>query len=149
MKSMLASVAAFALLMGASVPSLDPNPILTPGVVADTNQAEVCARGGSTYSQTHRLTTEALKDWVMREYGLSTRVGLEIDHRVPLCLGGADEAANLWPQSYSGPWNAHLKDKLEAYACREVCAGKVPLATAQAWFLSDWRTQYTVLFGAP
>jgi hypothetical protein len=38
----------------------------------------------------------------------------EIDHLISRELGGADEVANLWPQSYGGqPWNAVLKDKLE------------------------------------
>ena len=121
-----------------------PNDALTPGAVASTNQHEVCAFGGSeTYSQRHRITPVELKGWIFREYGMQPPQGAErrdweIDHLVPLCLGGADEAANLWPQHRS---SYRRKDALEAYGCREVCRGATPLAEAQSWFLGDWRKE--------
>lgn len=122
-----------------------PDDALSPGAVASTSQKEICAfMGAMTYSQAHRATPVELKDWIFREYGMEPpgwreRRDWEIDHRVPLCLGGADEAANLWPQHRE---SYPKKDDLEAYACRMVCRGAVPLAEAQAWFLGDWRVAY-------
>ena len=140
--------AAGCLLLGAGAaaavraPGL-PDPALTPGATATTDTAQICAYG---YSRAHRHTSDELKDWVMREYGMTSRRGYEIDHLVSLCLGGADVAANLWPQPYSGPWNAHMKDDLEVHACREVCAGRLAIGEAQSWFLGDWRAAYCRVF---
>jgi hypothetical protein len=36
-----------------------------------------------------------------------------VDHLIPLELGGSNDIANLWPQSYVTVWNAHMKDRLE------------------------------------
>lgn len=118
-----------------------PNPALTPGKAATTDVREVCARAGNlSYSQRHRATAHQLKSWVFREYGIEPPQGFartewEIDHLIPLCLGGADEAANLWPQNRT---TYPKKDRLEAHACREVCAGRLSLSAAQGWFLGDW-----------
>jgi hypothetical protein len=119
-----------------------PDPALTPGKVATTDLREVCAIDGDmSYSRRHRTTTAALKSWVFREYGIeppnepAARGEWEIDHLVPLCLGGADEAANLWPQNKA---TSRKKDRLEAQACREVCAGRLSLSEAQGWFRADW-----------
>lgn len=122
-----------------------PNDALTPGAVVSTDQREVCAVGGTeTYSREHRRTPAALKAWVFREYGMEPPRGVErdnweVDQRIPLYLGGTDEAANLWPQNAA---SFHRKDALEAHVCREVCLGAVPLPEAQGWFLGDWRDAY-------
>ena len=118
-----------------------PDPALTPGKVATTDVREVCATEDNlSYSRRHRATSHELKSWVFREYGIEppqgyARTEWEIDHRIPLCLGGADEAANLWPQNRT---TFPKKDRLEAHACREVCAGRLSLVEAQGWFLGDW-----------
>lgn len=70
----------------------------------------------------------------------------ELDHLVPLELGGADGMGNIWPEC--GP-NAtvlenryfKVKDRVENYLADEVRAGRVPLATAQRGIATDW-TQY-------
>ncbi len=101
------------------------------GAVASTDQAEVCAedgRGGSAYSRAHRTS-----------HGPG-RAGFEHDHVVPLCLGGADAEANLVWQPLD---EAREKDKLEAYACQQVCQyHRVPLAEAQGWFTGGWLAAY-------
>lgn len=140
---------AIPVLAGSAPPEV-PDARLTPGAVASTDTADVCGHaGGLSYSQQHRHTEVSVKVAIMREYGKAPgRAGDgEIDHLVPLCLGGADRPANLWWQPGDGQgasFTYHDKDRLEAEACREVCEGKVPVATAQAWFLApaDWRTAY-------
>lgn len=52
----------------------------------------------------------------------------ELDHLIPLELGGANSLSNLWAE----PWpDARTKD-VEENLHREVCAGRLPIAEAQA-----------------
>ena len=132
--AVFAGALAFAL---AGSPEL-PDRSVSPGLVASTDVNEICGReGGLTYSQRHRQTTREMKNAVLAEYGLHGPFRGEIDHIVPLCLGGADDVRNLWPQQ-----SFHQKDALEAYACRMVCAGKVAIGEAQSWFRGDFTKQY-------
>lgn len=70
----------------------------------------------------------------------------ELDHLVPLELGGADGMGNIWPEC--GPDGVTLKqryfkekDMVENYLAGEVRAGRMPLSDAQKGIASDW-TQY-------
>lgn len=70
----------------------------------------------------------------------------ELDHLVPLELGGADGMGNIWPQC--GPDGVTLKqryfkqkDHVENYLAEEVKAGRMPLGEAQKGIARDW-TQY-------
>jgi hypothetical protein len=70
----------------------------------------------------------------------------ELDHLVPLELGGADGLGNIWPQC--GPEDVVLraryfkqKDLVENYLAREVRAGRMDLDRAQRGIAADW-TQY-------
>jgi hypothetical protein len=119
---------------------------MTPGAVLTTDAATVCTRG---YAKTVRHTSGKLKAAIYSEYGVNKAAGhFEIDHLISLELGGADEAANLWPQSYdTTPWNAHVKDKLEDRMHALVCAGKMPLAEAQREIATDWIAAYGKYLG--
>lgn len=70
----------------------------------------------------------------------------ELDHLVPLELGGADGMGNIWPEC--GPNGVTLnqryfkqKDHVENYLAEEVKAGQMSLADAQKGIAKDW-TQY-------
>jgi hypothetical protein len=70
----------------------------------------------------------------------------ELDHLVPLELGGADGLGNIWPEC--GPDEATLqnryfkvKDRVENYLADEVKSGRISLGSAQRGIASDW-TQY-------
>lgn len=123
-----------------------PDDRLTPGAVTTTDEGEVCGYvGGQSYSVRHRQISIEFKDWIFREYGIeppsgSERREWEIDHRVPLSLGGADTAANLWPEPGTGRDNYHDKDEIEFQVWRAVCKRHtLTLAQGQAIFLGDWR----------
>lgn len=125
-----------------------PDPRVTPGAVATEDPTLVCQRG---YARAMRHTSGRLKRQIYREYGINPRRGhYEVDHLVSLELGGADVAANLWPQSFdTEPWNAHVKDQLENFLHAEVCAGRMPLRQAQAEIAQDWIGTYRKYLGEP
>ena len=67
---------------------------------------DVCMPG---YSKRVRNVPQAEKQQAYREYGIAVHRphAFEIDHLIPLELGGSNSIRNLWPQSYrTRPWNA-------------------------------------------
>lgn len=142
---------AFALLATPALAAdpIIPDPALTPGAVLTTDAAAVCAPG---YAKSVRHTSGKLKAKVYRAYGIAShRPGdYEIDHVISLELGGADVFENLFPQSYrTRPWNASVKDRLENWLHREVCAGRMPLEEAQREIAADWTAAYRKYLGEP
>jgi hypothetical protein len=122
-----------------------PNPQLTPGVVRTSNAAEICA--ASFRTGPYRHTTSAIKKQVCKEYGLTDcphEGKMEIDHLIPLELGGLDDIKNLWPQLAP---EYHWKDKLENYLHKQVCSGKMNLSDAQHDISADWFTAYMKMEG--
>jgi len=121
------------------------NPSVTEEMLRDTNWRTGCIRNCQT--------SEALKHVTYRWYGIQKprpnsgeNQVCELDHLVPLELGGSDGLGNIWPQC--GP-NAtvlehryfKIKDRVENYLADEVKAGRVSLDAAQRGIASDW-TQF-------
>jgi hypothetical protein len=69
----------------------------------------------------------------------------ELDHLIPLELGGNNDPANLFPEAASPQPGFHEKDLVENYLNHEVCAGEMPLSFAQEQIASDWLTVYDTL----
>jgi hypothetical protein len=98
-------------------------------------------------------TSEAEKHAAYRWYSLQKPADnseenqvCELDHLVPLELGGADGMGNIWPEC--GPDGVALeeryfkmKDRVENYLAEEVRAGRIPLDAAQRGIATDW-TRY-------
>ena len=129
-----------------------PDPKITPGAtdprVTQANiQSTICKSG---YTATVRNVTQAEKKAVLQLYALGAdQIHLvEIDHLVSLELAGSNELKNLWPQYYlpakgqTGYLGARVKDVLETWLKRQVCAGKIPLAEAQHEIATDWVAAY-------
>jgi hypothetical protein len=114
-----------------------PDPRLTPGdafpgVTAD----DVCTPG---WSREHRNVTESMRDQVYAEYERTRGPSCcEVDHLVPLELGGTNDLKNLWPQPDDPRPGDAEKDQLENELHHLVCAGKMPLADAQRCIESNW-----------
>lgn len=120
-----------------------PDPVVTPGAVrADATRAQLCAKGFTT--KRYRHTTAAMKREVYRRYGLEgpndpvCSSGCEVDHLIPLTLGGDDVVANLWPEPAEPLPGFHQKDKLEVLLHRLVCKGLMELIDAQKCIGTDW-----------
>ncbi|MGA7523746.1 MAG: hypothetical protein WBW84_14945 [Acidobacteriaceae bacterium] len=131
-----------------------PDPRCTPGGIDPSVTADVLRnRAWKTGCIRNCQTSEAEKHITYRWYGMrvprrnygATQV-CELDHLVPLELGGADGLGNIWPEC--GPSTVALderyfeiKDRVENYLADEVKAGRMSLAAAQRGIASDW-TQY-------
>ena len=85
---------------------------------------------------------------VFAEYGIEYPVpfgSYEIDHLIPLSLGGSNEVANLWPKA-AEPWPGFYEKNITGnYLLAEVCAGNIDLSIAQKRIASDWFLIYSNL----
>lgn len=119
-----------------------PDPACTPGatnpaVRQDTLSATVCQPGWSD-KQRPNLTT--VKRERMAAYGVSGSSKFELDHLIPISVGGAlSDTRNLFPEPWNGPHGAHAKDVIEDRVHRQLCAGQLSLVDAQQVFIrGDW-----------
>lgn len=67
----------------------------------------------------------------------------ELDHIIPLCLGGSNNSSNLQLQLWA---EAKKKDKLEILSCKMVRAGRLNIDAARSLF-TNWRASYKEVFG--
>jgi len=123
---------------------LVPDARLTPGAVEALSVGQVCAAGGPKEIRPPAQLQRA----VFHEYGMddATPQEYEVDHLITPALGGSDDIRNLWPQTYSSEWNAHVKDELEDYLHDQVCSGKLDLPTAQREISTNWISAYQKYF---
>lgn len=127
-----------------------PNLNITPGMMR--NQLTLDQICNIKWGKDHRNVTANMKLQVFQSYGFpkgnrDSRCPCEIDHLISRELGGEDHVKNLWVQSYSGDWNAHMKDRLENRLHAEVCAGHITLDQAQTMITNDWVKLYIQYFG--
>jgi hypothetical protein len=145
---------AILLLIAPATPSfafdVRPNPDLTGGSVRIDGHD---ARAACGQSKAHRgAMTRARRDEILTRYGLppGEHPDYEIDHLIPLCLGGSDDPSNLWAEprhSIEPKWNAEAKDRLERLLCDMVCSGQLDIGTAQQAFATDWIAAYRKYYG--
>jgi hypothetical protein len=93
-----AVAALFGLLAIAPVGAFEalPNKNLTGGSVRTGDREAACGHARENRGQMNA----ARRDEILKRYGLppGTHPDYEIDHLIPLCLGGADDPSNLWAQ---------------------------------------------------
>ena len=139
----------FAIFMLLTSPALAaeieilPDHDLTPGSVFSNTLQLICRHA----TDRRGIMTPARRDEVLERYDLPTgpHPDYEIDHLVPLCLGGSDDLENLWPQprgSIEPKWNAEAKDRLEKRLCALVCDGLLDIGDAQQAIITDWIAAY-------
>ncbi len=128
-----------------------PDPRCTPGGINPSITAETLRDPDfRTRCDRNCATSEAEKHVTYGWYGVAKppensgeNQVCELDHLVPLELGGADGLGNIWPEC--GPSGAPLpgrnfkiKDRVENYLADEVRAGRMPLDEAQRGIAEDW-----------
>lgn len=140
------AAAAVCLLLGVP-PFTAPDNACTPGAYVQKTRADVC--DGDTRRPT---LLAAERRAILSRYGLASWSGAdgELDHRVPLVLGGVTDRRNVWPERELNGTNP--KDRLEFRVYRRVCFGDphpMRVRTAVRIFLSDWRHAYGALVVGP
>ena len=130
-----------------------PDPVCTPGAYdASVTAAKLCAPGYTTRS--YRPPASATDRFKYRQaypaYGAPASERTELDHLIPLELGGANDAANLWPEV---PPDPNPKDRIETALHDWVCAvtgqaAEKRLGRARYAIAEDWMTAERVL-GVP
>jgi len=131
-----------------------PDPACTPGAInPSVTEAMLKNPEFRTGCIRNEATTETQKTATYGWYKIPHPTGntgegqtCELDHLIPLYLGGADTLDNIWPQC--GPNTVALddryfkeKDKVEYYLGQQVREGNMDLAKAQQGIATDW-TQY-------
>jgi hypothetical protein len=117
-----------------------PDPSCTPGAIdpavtqADI-QSTICRAGYTDSVRPPEAETEVFK-WDVAEpaYG-QHEVSGELDHLVPLELGGDNDARNLWVEAGPIP---NAKDAVENALNHAVCDGQITLRAAQREIARNW-----------
>lgn len=142
MKAVMIALAALTISPAVLAGDLPP----VPGVVnADVTQANIhqtiCVKGWTRTVRPAQSYTRALKLRLIGPDG--DPKDYELDHVIPLSLGGSPaDPRNLWAQHWHGQWGAYTKDRLELKLQGLVCAGQLPLATAQKSIATNWIETY-------
>ena len=94
-----------------------PDRSCTPGYVTSATRSQVCTPG---YATSVRNVTQGTKNAVYASYGVRVRLPgqYEVDHLVPLSLGGSNDPRNLWPEPAEPRPGFHEKDVVEWYLYR-------------------------------
>lgn len=115
---------------------------LNPDVTEASLGQTICVAGYTATVRPSTSYTDGVKAKLLRESGLgeSHMADYELDHLVPLALGGHPrKLSNLQLQPWHGTDSATDKDGLERRLQRMVCAREIALADAQSCIAEDWK----------
>lgn len=127
-----------------------PNSFATPGATTRAGAKEICAAG---YEASVKPVSSWQKNSALEKYGIRPESFTgELDHLVPVSLGGSNEPENLWPIHAAGDMTPAAKARLAEKLKTMVCDGKMSLKDAQNAFKKDWTKaykQYATALNAP
>jgi hypothetical protein len=122
---------------------LYPNPNLTPGKALENVTAEeICTSG---YSSRTRDVPSSTKKKVYKNYDTpypKNKGEWEVDHFIPLGIGGSNDISNLWPEPANPKPGFLEKDVVENYLHTQICNGKIDIKVAQNMIQTDWYRVY-------
>lgn len=129
---------------GCHVHGAFPDSVCTPGAWMTHDLKVICSQSTAA----RRDVGEAEKRHVFAEYGIvypPPRGAYEVDHFIPLELGGSNAISNLWPEAAKPVPGFHEKDKVENYLHRQVCSGSTSLEEARKEITTNWLEVYQVI----
>jgi hypothetical protein len=125
-----------------------PNARLTPGAAfGGVTVADVCTPG---WASRHRAVATTQYREVYAAYGIpypEPSGTYELDHLIPLEIGGDNANANLWPEPAAPTPGFHQKDQLENALHNLICAGSLSLLGAQRAIATNWYAAYVKYVG--
>ena len=126
-----------------------PDVARTPGASFEDVKAEdLCALH---YTLGVRKPRFNAKVEAFARYGVSIRDRdmFQVDHLIPVSLGGNNNLENLWPQPYDERVGAELKDQLERKLRGLVCSNLISLEAAQQAIAQNWWAAYGAYMAIP
>lgn len=119
-----------------------PDSRCSPGAIyTKARRGKVCTPG---YSSTVRNMPTSRWNAIFVEYGIHhhSAATFEVDHLVPLELGGSNARANLFAEPAAPVPGFHQKDILENKLHAMVCSGHMALQRAQHLIARNWLKAY-------
>jgi hypothetical protein len=111
---------------------IKPDPALTPGAVCQDptryrypEHIKYCDR--AVDSQTKWQVIDSYVRKFHYDINSNNRADFKIDHYIPLCMGGANDMTNLWPQHKAVYTQT---DPLEPLLCEKMAQGRLKQAEA-------------------
>jgi len=130
-------------------PGANPDRACSPGAYyAKLTRQVICSPEFRTSAirnvpDSERFAAEAAYGLKPGHYGKM----LEIDHIIPLQLGGSNDIANLFPENLHAAPGYRLKDRLENKLHQLVCAGNYYLPSTQQAIARNWQRLYQQAYG--
>ena len=117
-----------------------PSSFQTPGNKSKANEAQICA---ADYEASVKPMAKWQRDQALERYGKRPEdfTG-ELDHLIPISLGGTNDPDNLWPIPASKDMGPEQKKALDAKLHELVCNKTVKLKDAQDSIKKDWVKAY-------
>jgi hypothetical protein len=144
------AAAACALALPAVAAAQLPNTYNTPGATTKANAKEICA---ADYATSQKPASGWQKTTALERYGIRPETfSGDLDHLVPVALGGSNDPDNLWPMRGKDEFTPAAKAQLAERLKQMVCDGKLSLKDAQNAFKKDWTKtykQYSQALNAP
>ena len=114
----------------------------TPGATAKVKMEQLCA---ADFATSQKPVANWQRNEALERYGVRPeQFSGELDHLVPVALGGSNDPDNLWPFRGNGAFTFSAKQALGLKLHDKVCAGKMSLKDAQDAFRKDWTLAYRV-----
>jgi hypothetical protein len=117
-----------------------PSAFQTPGNKSRANEAQVCAAG---FEESVKPMAKWQRDQALERYGKRPEdfTG-ELDHLIPISLGGTNDPENLWPLPANKDMGPAQKKALDLKLHQLVCDKTLKLKDAQEAIRKDWVKAY-------
>jgi hypothetical protein len=118
-----------------------PSSFQTPGAKGKANEAQVCA---ADFEASVKPMAKWQHDQALERYGKRPEdfTG-ELDHLIPISLGGTNDLENLWPLPPNKDMGPEQKRELDLKLHQLVCDKTLTLKSAQEAIRKDWVKAYT------